>query len=565
MTPDRHADRLHAQLAGGAELTADQQRHVATCAACQRAVADVGRLDAQLRAAAAGLASEPIPDGDIEPVDVPRSRWAAPLSVVVAAGLIGIVIGYALGQVRPPTGADATPSPSAVAERTVRPSPSSGESSAPAPSPTPSPSPSPLPEPSAQPIPLAEGGETCADGAAGFAMTVPDGWYATLRQGDLMACAMLAPEPFDPELATDFDPPIRLTTSVESAPAGTVVEGPSGGSVAETWAVERDGEEWRVSVVELFASIGDEPAFLHLQARASDGDATRALDAIVDGLTVVDPLFADEDAIADADALFADADVCSDLERGVNVIMPDVWWTNTILGDLLPCTYYAPESFDVPDDGGIPEGVPIVLEVVAGEVDALEEVIGSETVVIQNRAATREEALPPDTDVYRYVVELDDTNSVVLTVRSEQSDDYERDKAILDEMMRRLVISPTPASVLEPGPLPSCGWELVELTPDGQRFDVDARECLWAAYEEGDTAEMVSTGQTVEGAVVRHIYRILGTDEIEWIVDASRDNLGSRSWQLMRCTALEQGDDDEVSGAILFMPTDCEHAIVLEP
>lgn len=558
MSPDRHADRLHAQLAGGAELTADQQRHVASCAACQRAVADVGRLDAQLRAATAGLASEPIPDADLEPIYVPRSRWAAPLSVVVAAGLIGILIGYALGQVRPPTGAETTPSPSAVAERTARPSPSAASAA----SPTPSPSPSAMPEPST-PIPLAEGGETCADGEAGFAMTVPDGWYATLRQGDLMACAMLATAPFDPQMAADFDPPIRLTTSVESAPAGTIVDEPSGGSVAETWTVERDGEEWQVSVVELIASIGGDPAFLHLQARTSDGEATEALDAIVDGLTVMDPLVVDEDAIADTEALFADADVCSDLERGVNVIMPDAWWTNTILGDLLPCTYYAPESFDVPDDGGIPEGVPIVLEFVAGEVEPLEEVTGLERLVVDSRAATREEALPSDTDVYRYVVELDDSSNVVLTVRSEQSDDYERDKAILDEMMRRLVISPTPASVLEPGPLPSCGWELVELTPDGQRFDVDARDCLWAAYEEGDTAEMISTTHSIEGTIVRQIYRVLGTDEIEVITDWSHD-LGARPWDLVRCTALEQGEDDEVSDTIPFEPTGCDDPEPLE-
>ena len=559
MSPDRHADRLHAQLAGGAELTADQRRHVATCAACQRAVAEVGRLDEQLRVAAAGLASEPIPDGDLEPVHAPRSRWAAPLSVVVAAGLIGIVIGYALGQVRPPTGADATATPSAVAEQSRRPS----TPSAPAPSPTPSPSPSPLPDPNARPTPLAEGGETCADGQAGFSMTVPDGWYANLRQGDLMACAMLATESFDPQTAADFDPPIRLTTSVESAPAGTVVDEPSGGSVAETWTVERDGEDWQVSVVELIASIGGDPTFLHLQARASDGEATEALDAIVDGLMVLDPLVVGEDAIADTEALFADADVCSDLERGVNVIMPDAWWTNTILGDLLPCTYYAPERFDIPGEGRIPEGVPITLELVAGKVEPLEEVIGFETLVVDNRAATREEALLPETDVYRYVVALDD-GSLVLTLRGEQSDDYDRDKAILNEMMGRLVVSPTPGSVLEAGSLPSCGWELVELTPEGQRFDVDAHECLWAAYEEGDTAEMISTSHSIEGTVVRQIYRILGTDEIEIITDWSHD-AGHRQWDRVTCTALDQGDDDEVSGAILFEPTGCDDPVLLEP
>jgi hypothetical protein len=563
MSPDRHADRLHAQLAGGAPLTRDQQRHVATCAACQRAVAEVGRLDEQLRAAAAGLASEPIPDADLEPIYVPRSRWAAPLSVVVAAGLIGIVIGYALGQVRPPTGADATPFPSAVAQQSGRPSPAATATAVP----VPSPSPSPPPDPNARPIPLAAGGDTCADGRAGFTMIVPDGWYANLRIGDVMACAFLAPEPFDPLAAgTDpgFDAPIVLTTSVDSAPAGTVVDEPAGGSTAETWTVEREGEDWLVTVVELFSSIGDEPAFLHLQTRAADGAGTEALNAILDDLTVGDPLVADEDAIADAESLFADADVCSDLERGVNVIMPDVWWTNTVLGDLLPCTYYAPESFAVPDDGGMPEGVPIALELVTGEAEPIEEVIGFETLVVDNRAAIREEGLLPDTDVYRYVVALDE-GSLVLTLRSERSDDYERDKAVLDEMMRRLLVSPTPKSVLEGGRLPSCGWELVERTPDGDRYDPDVRICLLEAHDAGEPAEMVRTGPTVEGGIIREIYRVLGPDEIEVIIDWTHDPLGQGGWQLMRCTALEQTDGGGVTGEVGFTAESCDDPVTLEP
>ena len=221
MSPDRHADRLHSRLAGGAELTTDDQRHVATCAECQRVVAEVGRLDELLRTATAGLASEPIPDADLEPFEAPPARWTAPLSAVVAVGIVGIFIGFALGELRPPTGADATPTPVGVGSATPSPSASDQAST------EPSPSPSTKPAPSLAPIPLVSGGEACADGEAGFSIVVPDGWYANPRLGDLMACAFIAHEPFDPETASsdpDFDAPIRLTTSEDSTPPGTVVE-----------------------------------------------------------------------------------------------------------------------------------------------------------------------------------------------------------------------------------------------------------------------------------------------------------------------------------------------------
>ena len=574
MTRDRHADQLHARLAGGAGLTADERRHVATCAACQRAVADVGRLDEQLRVAAAGLASEPIPDADLEPLGAPRSRWARPLSVVAAAGLIGIVIGYGLGQVRPPTGADTTPSPSGVAERSTRPSESGAVEASPSAAPTPEPA------VSARPTPLATGGAPCADGEAGFSIVVPDGWYASLRQGDLMACAFLAPEPFDPLAAgtdPDFDAPIRLATSVEPMPTGTVVEHTGDGdadALADRWIVERDGEAWLVYVVALRSTVGDAPSFLHLGSRESDGFAADALDSVIGRLAISDPLPTDPDAVAAVEELFADADVCSDLERGVNVILPDDWWTNTPFGDLQPCTYFAPGRFEIGDEGAVPDGVPMTLEVTTGAIGTIEEILGFETLVVDRHAARRWELTPglgdppPDTRTYQYVVELDDTpddgRKLVLTVRSDASDDYERDKAVLDEMTRRLVISPTPAQVLEPGPDPSCGWELVELTPEGQTFDADARSCLWEAYEAGDEAEMISTSMSVEGTVVREIYRVLDTGEIEFIVDWSHD-LGARPWQLMRCTGLEQRADDELTGAILFDPTGCDDPEEIEP
>ena len=553
MRADRHADRLYARLAGGAELTSDERRHVATCGDCQRAVADVARLDAQLRTATASLASEPIPDADLEPMDAPTMGWVAPLSAAIAAGVIAIAVGIGISQLRPPTGTDA--SPTAAPPVTAAPSPSA----------------SPVPEPNPRAIGLASGGEPCADGTAGFSIVVPDGWYANLRQGDVMACAYLAQELFatiDPEL----DPAIQLTMLVDSTPRGTVVEHLVGDSGADEWLVERDGEEWWVTVYPLLATIGDEPSYLHLAFRAADEAAGEAIRAIRERLTISEPLLSGGDGVAAAEALFADADVCSDLERGVNVVYPDPWWTNTVLGDLETCSYFAPESFDIVDEGLVPDGVAITLEVVAGNEATIEEILGFETLFVNEHAATRWELTPglgdppPDTRTYQYHVELDDTPedgpNLVLTISSERSDDYERDKAVLDKMMLWIIISPTPALILDLEPLPFCRSELVERTVEGDRHDAAARDCFWADYEADRPSQMISTHPTVEG-MARAIYRVVGPDEIEWIIDAS-PGLGS-SWYLFRCTALERSGSDELSGAILFEPSGCGDPVEVQP
>ena len=90
-------------------------------------------------------------------------------------------------------------------------------------------------------------------------------------------------------------------------------------------------------------------------------------------------------------------------------------------------------------------------------------------------------------------------------------------------MMRRLIISPTPALIRDLEPLPFCRSELVERTVEGDRHDGAARDCFWADYEADRPAQMISTFPTVEGTIVREIYRVLGPDEIEWIIDSTHD------------------------------------------
>jgi hypothetical protein len=570
---DRHADRLYVRLAGGAELTPDDNRHVATCADCQRAVADAERFDRDLHDAAAGLATEQIPEADLPPTAPPERNWTVPIVIAAAAGVIALALGFAVGGIGRPAATDATPSatgsPVAIASETPTPAPTpsvTGDPSAEAePSETPEPSAGPTTEATPRPAPLATGGETCADGVAGFRLVVPDGWHANLRQDDLMACSFLAAEPFDPALDRDDPsqaPPIQLTAVIEPEPEGDSAEPPA--EETGPWLVHRGGESWSVYVVELFSTIEDEPAWLHLAARADDADAVAALEGIVAGLTVTDPIFVDESAVTDAEDLFADADACADLVRGIGVILPDPWWVNTAIDDLEPCTYVAPEFFEIADVDTVPDEVPITLELGPGPGAPVEEEDAFETLVVDGNRATRQEL--PDASAYFYVIQLTDDpdgEHLVAEVSADRSLDYELDRAVLDEMMRRLVISPTPVEVLELDPLPTCGWELVERTAEGDVYDPDVRECFWADYEAGSPSEMISFGPTVEGALIRTVFRVLDEEEVEVIVDATHDPLATAGWTLMRCTSLERGP--EVAGeAVQFGPGSCDEPIDLE-
>ena len=572
MKRDRHADRLYARLAGGERLTRDERRHVATCAACQRAMADARRLDDELRAGTAALATEPIPEADLAPATPSASGWTGMLGVAAAAVVIAVAAAIGFSELRPPTGTDATPSlPAARASD----------------APITRPSPTPLPPPAQTPPPLVTGPSLCADGAAGFSLVVPEGWYANPRQGERMACAFIASEPFDPAVVAS-DPgarvPIRVARMIEASPSGTFVQAESdvpsasGEAFATRVVVDRGGERWVVYVVPLRARMGDNPAFLHLQTRANDERASEQLEAIVATVGVFEPLrSAAGRGHAAAEELFADADACSDLERGINVILPDAWWTNTAVDDLPACSYFAPAHFEIAEPGTVPDGVPIVLSLITGGYGTIEEVLGNETVVVDGHLAHASESRPgigaqPGEEsrrTYEYVVALDDTPvdgpNLVASVSSGRSDDYERDKALLDEMMRRLIISPTPPEIRRLEPLPSCGWELVQRTTEGDVYDAEARDCLWEAYQAGEQAELISTSPTVEGTIIREIYRVLARDEIEVIMDTTHDHLGSRRWELYRCTGLERRTAPEDPGYIYFEGTGCDQPVIIDP
>lgn len=501
-------------------------------------------------------------------------------------GLLGgavaaaVVTAVAVSSRGAPDPAEPDPTSAAVSATGSLPAPPPATPSIAADSPSPMPTSAPTPSPST----LATGSEQCADGSAGFAMNVPEGWYANLRQGDFMACMFLAREPFDPLLAGPggpFVPPIRVTVAADSTPPGIVVQeglptsyGPHGAPAAR-WLVERAGDEWVVYVVPVRRAAGDAAAHLHLATRTGDAVAVAAVDGILERLTLYEPLRTDPSALARAEEVFTPPDVCVDLVRGLTVILPDSWWTNSAIDGVDACTYLAPGPFELTDPGTTPDGVVITLEVVAGNAATLEQILGIETLLVDAHRATRWElrpglgAPPPDTRTYQYAIELDaspaDGPTLVATLTRERSDDYDRERAILDEMMRRLIINPTPRAILERDPLPSCGWELVVRTVEGDLRDADARACLWEAYEAGEPAEMISVFPTVEGTIVREIYRVIGEGQVEVVADATHDHLGSGRWHIQRCESLERQDELVEPAAIFFLPESCRDSIALDP
>jgi hypothetical protein len=67
---------------------------------------------------------------------------------------------------------------------------------------------------------------------------------------------------------------------------------------------------------------------------------------------------------AEADALFSTPDTCTNPEVGYTVTFPDDWWTNTAIGDLQACSWFAPVQFEVDELLTPPEEVAITIQTV---------------------------------------------------------------------------------------------------------------------------------------------------------------------------------------------------------
>jgi hypothetical protein len=118
-----------------------------------------------------------------------------------------------------------------------------------------------------------------------------------------------------------------------------------------------------------------------------------------------------------------------------------------------------------------------------------------------------------------------------------------------------------PAFVANRQPVPACGEET---SSHGEARNVAGRQCLLDAFRAGGKAEFIVTEDTVEGDPITRIIRVLGPDQIQIFVDATRDSWGSGQWEEVRCSRLvpiEEFNDppDTVMPAnMVFIEDGCE-------
>ncbi|MDQ3691298.1 MAG: hypothetical protein M3406_14960 [Chloroflexota bacterium] len=464
MTPT-HTDRIYRKLLGGERLTRDEDRHLASCADCQRAAADAARLDGRLREAAGFLALEPIPDEalSVEPMAPAVTRRSIATTVMAAAAMLAAVtVGLTVTQLRPLPGVQ--PSPSAAA--TV------GESASPSPRPSASPSPTPTPSDP----PPAVGSETdahlvgplsgCSDGEAGFSVFLPDGWYANRRIGDSPACRTVGRDVdgsqiLDPEIYLNVqpEPPAFAAAEIEEHAEIRLVNGivlqryvvatPEQGALAASRSVT-----YVASLVEVDA--GGPGGYLVAGTDATNDEGIAGLDAIMERLEVRQSLAADPEAVATASDLFTDRDVCLDPERGLGVVFPDAWWTNTAVDDLPACSYFAPQFFEISEPGTVPDEIDISITVLDGDYGSFNEIVGAETLTLMGRPVTRWELEDEGGRTYQYIVLLGEISelgpNLVASTHVGPESNYELARAVLDGMMERLTFAVPPPGAASQNP-----------------------------------------------------------------------------------------------------------------
>ena len=107
--------------------------------------------------------------------------------------------------------------------------------------------------------------------------------------------------------------------------------------------------------------------------------------------------------------------------------------------------------------------------------------------------------------------------------------------------------------------LPACG---VEDAGMGEGIDEAARTCLFEAYQDGRSAEFISTMTSVEGDDITRYVRVHGDGLIEIFVDATRDRFGSGAWERLVCERLVSVEefnepDDAVRESWVFVEDRC--------
>lgn len=167
---------------------------------------------------------------------------------------------------------------------------------------------------------------------------------------------------------------------------------------------------------------------------------------------------ADDTASPTQGGPLGDAAECENEELGYEVDYPGDWWANERIepedDNLTPipaCQYFAPTEVELQPNAGLPNGIAIRFEIVEQDVDpAKEEILSDDTTtvdghdarVVETEPAPQPGFVPEGSQVYRYIVELDDDRQLVATTDDilQDSARYEESKAILDAMMETLEI-----------------------------------------------------------------------------------------------------------------------------
>lgn len=139
---------------------------------------------------------------------------------------------------------------------------------------------------------------------------------------------------------------------------------------------------------------------------------------------------------AEADGLFLDRNTCTNADEGYRVAFPKDWVTNTAVGEVGACSWFAPTPFGLDGSEAVPDEVSIVIDIVQRDnyTGGSDPDIDAEGLIGLTQPAFRVNGA----DQYTYVVLLGppgDGPTLLAWTSPDFAGDYELNKAILDRMM----------------------------------------------------------------------------------------------------------------------------------
>lgn len=118
-----------------------------------------------------------------------------------------------------------------------------------------------------------------------------------------------------------------------------------------------------------------------------------------------------------------------------------------------------------------------------------------------------------------------------------------------------LVPSALPEWVANRQPLPACGEEQLVRGDT----NLEARQCLYEAFDAGRAAELISTEAITEGREITRYMRVHENGTIEMFTDTTRDTLQAGGWKRETCGQMLSAEEvRDVWIEEVFIILDCE-------